>query len=126
MTTCRITSTPTASLSIPLSTRAIRRSVALRARPSPSRAPIRAAAVGRVWRRRSAGCTRREADVTTLVLTAHGSADPRAAQTTFAVADRIRRLRPGLDVRSAFCEQTSPNLRDVLADVDDDAVVTPL
>ncbi len=64
--------------------------------------------------------------MTTLVLTAHGSADPRSAETAFAVADRIRRLRPGLDVRSAFCEQTSPNLRDVLADVDDGAVVTPL
>jgi sirohydrochlorin ferrochelatase len=64
--------------------------------------------------------------VSALILTAHGSADPRSAQTAFAVADQIRRLRPGLDVRSAFCEQTSPNLRDVLAEADDDAVVTPL
>jgi len=64
--------------------------------------------------------------VSTLVLTAHGSADPRAAATTHAVADEIRRLRPGLDVRPAFCEQTAPNLRDVLAEVNTDAVVTPL
>jgi sirohydrochlorin ferrochelatase len=31
-----------------------------------------------------------------------------------------------LDVRTAFCEQTAPNLRDVLAEVNTDAVVTPL
>ena len=64
--------------------------------------------------------------VTTVVLTAHGSADPRAAATTHAVAGQIRRLRPGLDVRAAFCEQTSPNLRAVLAELSGDAVVTPL
>ena len=64
--------------------------------------------------------------VTTLVLTAHGSADPRAAATTHAVAGQIRRLRPGIDVRAAFCEQTSPNLRAVLAALSGDAVVTPL
>ena len=51
----------------------------------------------------------------TLVLTAHGSADPRSAAVTHAVAGRIRRLRPWLDVRPAFREQTGPNLRDVLA-----------
>jgi sirohydrochlorin ferrochelatase len=61
-----------------------------------------------------------------LVLTAHGSADPRSAVTTRAVADTIRRLRPGLEVVPAFCEQTGPNLVDVLRDVGDSAVVTPL
>ena len=45
-----------------------------------------------------------------LVLTAHGSADPRAAANTHAVADQIRHDRPGLDVRVAFCEQSVPNL----------------
>ena len=60
-----------------------------------------------------------------LVLTAHGSADPRAAVNTHAVADEIRRQRPSLDVRVAFCEQSTPNLRDVVADAGDDAVVTP-
>ena len=34
-----------------------------------------------------------------LVLTAHGSADPRSAAVTDAIADQIRRLRPSLDVR---------------------------
>jgi sirohydrochlorin ferrochelatase len=61
-----------------------------------------------------------------LILTAHGSADPRSSSTAFAIADRVRAARPGLDVRSAFCEQTTPNLRDVLAEVSDGAVVTPL
>jgi sirohydrochlorin ferrochelatase len=67
----------------------------------------------------------RSARLVTLVLTAHGSADPRSAATAHAVADEIRRQRPGLDVRPAFCEQTSPNLRDVLAR-SAAAVVTPL
>jgi sirohydrochlorin ferrochelatase len=50
-----------------------------------------------------------------LVLAAHGSVDPRSAAVTHAVAGRIRRLRPWLDVRPAFLEKTGPNLRDVLA-----------
>lgn len=61
-----------------------------------------------------------------LILTAHGSADPRSAETTHAVADRIRELRPGLDVRVAFCERSTPNLADVLAELRRPAVVTPL
>jgi sirohydrochlorin ferrochelatase len=68
----------------------------------------------------------RAARLVTLVLTAHGSADPRSAATTHAVARRVRRLRPGLDVRVAFCEQNAPNLRDVLTGLGDGAVVTPL
>jgi sirohydrochlorin ferrochelatase len=67
----------------------------------------------------------RVARVVTLVLAAHGSADPRSAATTHAVAEQIRRIRPGLDVHPAFCEQSSPNLRDVLAQ-STGAVVTPL
>lgn len=54
--------------------------------------------------------------MTTLVVTAHGSADPRAAANTHAVVGWIRRMRPGLDVRVAFCERSTPNLRDVLAE----------
>ena len=61
-----------------------------------------------------------------LVLRAHGSADPRAAAVTHAVAGRIRRLRPGLDVRAAFSSEPAPNLRDVLTDLDGDAVVVPI
>ena len=59
----------------------------------------------------------------TLVLTAHGSVDPRSAAVTHAVAGRIRRLRPWLDVRSAFLEKTDPNLRDVLTGLRDGVVV---
>ncbi len=63
----------------------------------------------------------------TLVLTAHGSADARSASTARAIGDCIRRLRPRLDTRVAFCEQNSPNLRDVLATVKHGhAVVVPL
>lgn len=63
----------------------------------------------------------------TLVVTAHGSADPRSAATARSVIDCIRRLRPGLDARVAFCEKNSPNLRDVLAALPHHrAVVVPL
>ncbi len=61
-----------------------------------------------------------------LVLAAHGSADPRAAITAHALAEQIRRDRPGLGVRVAFCERSAPNLRDVVADVRGNAIVTPL
>jgi sirohydrochlorin ferrochelatase len=64
--------------------------------------------------------------VTTLVLTAHGSRDPRSAANARAVAERLTRLRPGLDVRLAFCELNSPLLTDVLSGCTDAAVVTPL
>jgi sirohydrochlorin ferrochelatase len=64
--------------------------------------------------------------VSTLVLTAHGSADPRSAATAHAIADCARRLRPSLDVRVAFCEQNFPNLRDVLPTLPRHAVVVPL
>lgn len=62
----------------------------------------------------------------TLVLTAHGSADRRSSATVHAVAEEIRRLRPALDVRVAFCELSEPNLTDVLGGLDGPAVVTPL
>ena len=63
---------------------------------------------------------------TALVLTAHGSVDPRAAANTHAVADQIRLLRPSLEVLVAFCEKSTPNLLDVLTALDGPAVVTPL
>ena len=61
-----------------------------------------------------------------LILTAHGSADSRSPEVTNAVAEQIRRLRPWLEVRVAFCERSEPNLRDVLASLDRPALVTPL
>jgi sirohydrochlorin ferrochelatase len=62
----------------------------------------------------------------TLVLTAHGSADPRSAASAHEVAHTIRMLRRDVDVRVAFCEQNSPNLLDVLATTGHNAVVVPL
>ena len=64
--------------------------------------------------------------VTTLVLTAHGSADPRAAANARAVAELVERMRPGLDVRVAFCELNKPRLTDVLKSGRGNTVVTPL
>ena len=64
--------------------------------------------------------------MTALILTAHGSADPRSAASAHEVANTIRRLRRDVDVRVAFCEQNFPNLRDVLAAAGRDAVVVPL
>ncbi len=57
-----------------------------------------------------------------LVLTAHGSRDSRSAANARAVARRLRVLRPGLDVRVAFCELNTPALPEVLTP---GAVVTP-
>jgi sirohydrochlorin ferrochelatase len=62
----------------------------------------------------------------TLVLTAHGSADPRSAANAHAVANRVAWLRPGLDVRLAFLEHSSPGLAEALTSVDGPAVITPL
>jgi sirohydrochlorin ferrochelatase len=68
----------------------------------------------------------RVARFVTLVLTAHGSADPRSAASAHEVAHTIRRMRRGVDVRVAFCEQNDPNLRDVLTECRRNAVVVPL
>jgi sirohydrochlorin ferrochelatase len=66
--------------------------------------------------------------MTALVLTAHGSADPRSAANARAVAGQVARIRPGLDVRLAFCELNTPNLVDVVSGLSRTrkAVVTPL
>jgi sirohydrochlorin ferrochelatase len=60
--------------------------------------------------------------VSTLVLAAHGSADPRSAANARAVAHRLRLMRPRLDVRVAFCELNTPRLVDALTP---GAIVTP-
>jgi sirohydrochlorin ferrochelatase len=64
----------------------------------------------------------------TLVLTAHGSRDPRSGANAEAVADRLALLRPDLDVRLAFLELNAPSFADVLAGLPDSrrAVVAPL
>ncbi|MER7957925.1 sirohydrochlorin chelatase [Streptomyces sp. NPDC096030] len=52
-----------------------------------------------------------------LVAVGHGSRDPRAAVTLSHLVERIRELRPGLDVRLAHIELNTPLLPDVLSDV---------
>jgi sirohydrochlorin ferrochelatase len=61
----------------------------------------------------------------TLVAVAHGSRDPRSAATISALVNRVRWLRPDLDVRLAFLDLCAPRLDTVLATVRY-AVVVPL
>jgi sirohydrochlorin ferrochelatase len=64
-----------------------------------------------------------------MILAAHGSVDPRSSAVAEALAGRIRRLRPGLDVRAAFLEKSEPYVGDVLTDVvrrNGSAVVVPM
>lgn len=66
--------------------------------------------------------------MSTLILTAHGSRDPRSPATTYAIAERLRAMRPDLEVRVAFLELTAPGLPDVLTGLPAGraAVITPL
>ncbi|MGC2654222.1 MAG: CbiX/SirB N-terminal domain-containing protein [Mycobacterium sp.] len=64
--------------------------------------------------------------VTTLVVTAHGSADPRSAANARVVAELIADMRPNLTIRVAFCELNEPRVADVLAISRGKVVVTPL
>ena len=50
----------------------------------------------------------------TLVVVAHGSRDPRALRTIMALLDRVRELRPGLDVRLGHIEIDRPMLAETL------------
>jgi sirohydrochlorin ferrochelatase len=60
-----------------------------------------------------------------LILTAHGSVDPRSAAVTHAIAGRIQRLRPEIDVRVAFLERATPALGTELS-ATGPAVVVPM
>ncbi|HEY6422293.1 MAG TPA: sirohydrochlorin chelatase [Pseudonocardiaceae bacterium] len=62
---------------------------------------------------------------TALVAVAHGSRDPRSAATISALVDRVRGLRPHLDVQLAFLDLCAPRLDAVLAALPR-AVVVPL
>ncbi|MGW8888040.1 sirohydrochlorin chelatase [Streptomyces sp. NPDC055749] len=63
----------------------------------------------------------------TLVAVAHGSRDPRALRTVLELLDRVRELRPGLDVRLGHIELNEPLLPRTLAAVGaGEAVLVPL
>ncbi|WP_329385911.1 sirohydrochlorin chelatase [Streptomyces sp. NBC_01351] len=62
----------------------------------------------------------------TLVAVAHGSRDPRALHTALALLDRVRELRPRLDVRLGHIELNLPLLDDTLREVSGAAVLVPL
>ncbi|POG49597.1 hypothetical protein BV881_01595 [Streptomyces sp. ZL-24] len=63
----------------------------------------------------------------TLLVVAHGSRDPRALRTVLALLDRVRELRPGLDVRLGHIELNRPLLPDTLDGLRGaDAVLVPL
>ena len=61
-----------------------------------------------------------------VLLVAHGSRDPRAANTTRALARTVAAVRPGLDVRVAFLELSRPRPAEVLAAMPAGTVVVPL
>ncbi|MFD5199744.1 sirohydrochlorin chelatase [Streptomyces sp. NPDC058375] len=62
-----------------------------------------------------------------LVAVAHGSRDPEALRTVLALLDRVRDLRPGLDVRLGHIELNAPLLPDTLDGLrGSDAVLVPL
>lgn len=65
-----------------------------------------------------------------LVLVAHGSRDPRSAETVLRVADAVRAQARGSDVRTAFLDLSWPSVPEVLGGLHADghcsAVVVPL
>jgi sirohydrochlorin ferrochelatase len=61
-----------------------------------------------------------------LVAVAHGSRDPRALRTITALLERVRVLRPGLDVRLGHIELNHPLLPGTLDATAGDAVLVPL
>ncbi|MFI6682138.1 sirohydrochlorin chelatase [Streptomyces sp. NPDC050485] len=61
-----------------------------------------------------------------LVAVAHGSRDPGALRTVTELLERVRELRPGLDVRLGHIEIDRPLLTDTLAGMRGAAVVVPL
>ncbi|MFE3764036.1 sirohydrochlorin chelatase [Streptomyces sp. NPDC059104] len=62
----------------------------------------------------------------TLVAVAHGSRDPRAPHTVLALLERVRELRPRLDVRLGHIELNRPLLGDTLRALSGEAVLVPL
>ncbi|WP_017545531.1 sirohydrochlorin chelatase [Nocardiopsis prasina] len=49
-----------------------------------------------------------------LLAVAHGSRDPRSAEAVSAVFDRVRALRPGLEVRLSYLDHVAPGAEEAL------------
>ncbi len=64
--------------------------------------------------------------MTTLVLAAHGSRDPRFAATVERITGAVRRQLPEIDVRLAYLDLNSPTVTAVLAQCAGDVVVLSL
>jgi sirohydrochlorin ferrochelatase len=64
--------------------------------------------------------------MSSVLLVAHGSRDPRAQGATRALARTVAAVRPGIDVRVAFLEQVAPQPAAVLASMPPRTVVVPL
>ena len=58
-----------------------------------------------------------------LVIAAHGSADPRFAETVDSIAAQVRTLRADIDVRIGYLDHGPPSIQDVL---DGACIVVPL
>lgn len=64
--------------------------------------------------------------MTTLVLAAHGSRDPRFAVTIERIAHAVSERLSGVDVRLAYLDLNTPTVQQVLAGCAGDVVVAPL
>lgn len=60
-----------------------------------------------------------------LLLVAHGSRDPAAAEQVYAVLARLRTLRPDLSCAAGFLERTAPAAVDALATLPRPVIVVP-
>ena len=56
----------------------------------------------------------RSEETVPLLAVAHGSRDPRSAEAVSAVFDRVRALRPELDVRLSYLDHVAPSAEDAL------------
>jgi sirohydrochlorin ferrochelatase len=62
----------------------------------------------------------------TLLLVAHGSRDPRHAETVAALTARVRSLRPGLRVTVGFLDHCAPRIEQVLDSLEGEVTALPL
>lgn len=77
--------------------------------------------IGRIGSQLGSGLLRvrpRHSPAPALLLVAHGSRDPRALATVRVLLERVRELRPGLDVRLGHVELNAPLLTDALGELD--------